>query len=69
MVTIDKCGQGRCMFCFEDREGVQAAFPDGLKGFLCQKHFWQALRVRMQDSATKPDAAAKGTEARPPLVK
>lgn len=68
MITIEKCGEGRCVFCFEDREGVQATFPDGLRGFLCQKHFWQAMRVRMTDPA-KTDVPPKGAEIRPPAGK
>lgn len=69
MVTIEKCCEGRCMFCFQDREGVQAAFADGLRGFLCQKHFWQAVRVRSSEAQLKVDSHARLTEARQPSAK
>lgn len=69
MVTIEKCSEGRCMFCFQDREGVQAAFADGLRGFLCQKHFWQAVRVRTAEAQVKTDTSTRTLDPRVPHTK
>jgi hypothetical protein len=46
MVTITKVDTGKCIWCLENAEGVQAQFKDGLSGFFCKKHFWQAMQVR-----------------------
>ena len=48
MVTIIRYEAATCIWCLEAAEGVQAEFKDGLKGFLCRRHFWQALKVRSE---------------------
>lgn len=46
MLKILQCRTGRCIWCLEETEVVEAEFSDGLKGLLCKKHLWQALSVR-----------------------
>jgi hypothetical protein len=53
MLTIEGYGTGTCIWCRQESEGVQAEFRDGLTGFLCRKHFWQALRIRSDSSASR----------------
>lgn len=48
LVTIASCGEGKCVWCQDTGEGVQATFKDGLAGFLCRKDFWAALKARAQ---------------------
>ncbi len=48
MLTITSYGEGKCVWCLVHGEGVQAVFKDGLTGFLCRKHFWEALKSRSQ---------------------
>lgn len=48
LVTIAKCGTGKCAWCRTDGEGVQATFKDGLQGFFCRKDFWQAMKARAE---------------------
>ena len=50
MVTINNYGDGTCVWCLTHGEGVQATFKDGLAGFLCRKHFWEALKARAEQS-------------------
>ena len=60
MVTIERVGTDTCLWCLEETEGVEAQFDDGLSGFLCKKHFWQALQVRSQaDAATEKPEVSK----------
>lgn len=46
LLTIARYGEGKCVWCQTQSEGVQAAFKDGLSGFFCRKHLWDALRAR-----------------------
>ncbi|MBL8826454.1 MAG: hypothetical protein JNM18_05675 [Planctomycetaceae bacterium] len=46
MLKIVDCRRGKCVWCLEETEVVEAEFSDGLKGLLCKKHLWQALKVR-----------------------
>jgi len=46
LVTIARYGEGKCVWCQTQSEGVQAAFKDGLSGFFCRKHLWDALKAR-----------------------
>lgn len=64
MLTIINYGTGHCMWCLVETEGVQAEFRDGLKGFLCRKHFWQALKIRSELSADQKGDATSAA-ARP----
>ena len=52
LVTIARSGEGKCVWCRSDAEGVQAAFNDGLQGFFCKKDFWQALKARAESEVT-----------------
>ena len=46
MLTITNYGEGQCAWCLARGEGVHAVFKDGLSGFLCRKHLWEALKAR-----------------------
>ena len=53
MLTITNYGEGKCTWCLSHGEGVQATFKDGLTGFLCRKHFWEALKARSEQTDEK----------------
>lgn len=55
MLKILQCRTGRCIWCLEETEVVEAEFADGLKGLLCKKHLWQALSVRSDHVQPKPE--------------
>ena len=59
MLTITSFGEGKCVWCCQVTEGAQAKFQDGLSGFFCKKHFWQALQVRSlpQDKQASTESA------------
>jgi hypothetical protein len=60
MLTIISFGDGKCVWCCQTTEGVQAKFQDGLSGFLCRKDFWAAVKARSEgDAAQPPDGAAR----------
>jgi len=46
MVTISTFGEGKCVWCCTHGEGAQAKFQDGLSGFFCRKHLWEAIKAR-----------------------
>ena len=48
MLTITDYGEGQCAWCLARGEGVHAVFKDGLSGFLCRKHLWEALKARSE---------------------
>jgi hypothetical protein len=49
MVTVTNFAERTCIWCTaEKKEGVEAEFKDGLKGFLCKSCFWRAVRVRAE---------------------
>ena len=54
MLTISKFGEGKCGWCMSHGEGVQAKFQDGLAGFFCKRHFWEALKARGEQPAKAP---------------
>ena len=59
MVTITGFTEGKCVWCCHTGEGVHVAFQDGLKGFLCKRDFWSALKARSGpiSPADEPPAA------------
>ena len=62
MVTIHSFTEGKCIWCRQTTEGVQFQFQDGLKGFLCKRDFWSALKARTEETppaspATEPTPA------------
>jgi len=59
MISISHFGEGKCIWCCQQSEGVQAAFPDGLKGFLCKKDFWAALKARSESKAEEKTNASR----------
>lgn len=61
MLTIVSCGEGKCVWCMTVGEGVQAQFKDGLSGFFCRKHLWEALKAR---SGAKEEIHAQGEPSR-----
>ena len=63
MVTITLLNEGKCIWCCQQAEGVQAKFQDGLSGFLCKKHFWQALQVRAVSAENGTTSQAGETPA------
>lgn len=67
LVTIESCTGGVCIWCRQHTdEAVDVAFHDGLKGPLCKKHFWEALKARADEQpaqtasrvSTKANAAS-----------
>lgn len=66
MLTISKYGEGQCVWCRSHGEGVVANFNDGLTGFLCRKHFWEALKSRSKqiDSKEKETSHAESQPGR-----
>ena len=68
MLTIKSYGEGTCVWCLTKGEGVQAAFEDGLTGFLCRKHLWEALKARSEqiDSKEKETSHAESQPGRRP---
>ena len=67
MLTITKYGEGQCVWCRVQGEGVVANFQDGLTGFLCRKHLWEALKARSELSEERPTPNAKQTQSDSPL--
>ncbi len=61
IVTIDRLTKGTCLLCRQQTDGVDAHFADGLKGFLCKKHFWSALVAREEESTPPASEVRKGT--------
>ena len=66
MLTITSYGEGKCVWCLAHGEGVQSVFKDGLTGFLCRKHFWEALKSRSEqiDSKEKETSHAESQPGR-----
>lgn len=58
MLTISGYGEGKCVWCCLQGEGVQARFADGLTGFFCKKHMWDALKARSESGDKKEDKNA-----------
>lgn len=58
MLKIQQCRTGRCIWCLEETEVVEAEFSDGLKGLLCKKHVWQALKVRSGGQSSPKETEA-----------
>jgi hypothetical protein len=57
IATIEKYGAGTCTWCRQaSDDGVQAKFADGLAGYLCRKHFWEALKSRAGEQATREES-------------
>jgi hypothetical protein len=56
MLTITGITHGKCTWCLERTEVVNAQFRDGLTGTFCKKHLWQALKVRCDASAAPKPA-------------
>ncbi len=64
LVTINNLSSGVCIWCCQKSDdAVEAEFRDGLKGFLCRKHFWDALKARAENPTEKSRPTAKGTAA------
>jgi hypothetical protein len=53
MLTITGIASGKCTWCLERTEVVNAQFRDGLAGTFCKKHLWQALKVRCETPAAQ----------------
>lgn len=64
MVTITDSGKAKCVWCFEEKEGVKADFKDGLKGHLCWPDFRSAVKVRSRN-AKKDSRKTQVVEAQP----
>lgn len=58
MLTIVSYGEGKCVWCCTHGEGVQATFSDGLSGFFCRRHVWDALKARAESADRKEDKNA-----------
>ena len=64
MVTIQSFTEGKCIWCRQTTEGVQVQFQDGLKGFLCKRDFWSALKARTEETPPAPPV----TDPTPPTT-
>lgn len=54
LVSINALASGTCVWCCQPTdEAVEVAFHDGLKGCLCKRHFWEALKAR---AARQPES-------------
>jgi len=64
MVTISSSGEGKCVWCQQEKEGVVAEFPDGLRGHLCWSDFKTAVKVRLNGKDNdKPKSTPTEKEA------
>lgn len=64
LVTINNLTPGTCIWCcLKTDDAVDAPFRDGLKGSLCRKHFWDALKARVDQPSEEPRPAAKGSSS------
>jgi hypothetical protein len=59
MISISHFGEGKCVWCCQQSEGVQATFSDGLKGFLCKRDFWAALKARSEPKNEEKNDASR----------
>jgi hypothetical protein len=62
MLTISGFARGKCVWCRKEDEGVDAKFHDGLQGFFCRKHLWEAIRARAEKKdiqSAQPEAGRK----------
>lgn len=55
MITITESGEGKCVWCCKDAEGVTAKFRDGLSGHLCWPDFKKAVKVRSENGKPPPE--------------
>jgi hypothetical protein len=47
MITVKSLGKNRCIWCAQEKDGVDVEMQDGsLKGFLCRGDFWKLLKSR-----------------------
>lgn len=61
LVQINSLTSGTCIWCCQKSDdAVDASFRDGLKGTLCRKHFWDALKARSDQKPEESRSAAKG---------
>ena len=58
MLTVTSFGNGTCTWCRKEQEGVQAKFADGLAGFFCKRHLWEAVKARSEKAKEVHDARA-----------
>jgi hypothetical protein len=63
MLTVTSYGEGKCCWCCQTTEGVQAKFADGLSGFLCRKDFWAAIKARQPKEEENTAHTKKGATA------
>jgi hypothetical protein len=56
IATIDDPKGGTCIWCrVTTDDGVEAKFTDGLAGYLCWKHFKEAVQKRQTPRDQRPD--------------
>ena len=65
MLTINGYGEGTCVWCLTKGEGVEADFKDGLTGFLCRKHLWEAMKSRSNQTETTKEKETSHAESQP----
>lgn len=56
MVTVKVFKTDQCVLCNRNAEGIEAGFG-GLKGFLCKRCFFSALKARSPKPAVEKDKA------------
>lgn len=63
IATIKRFGEGTCIWCTAQAEGVEAELSRSLSGFLCRRCFWQSLKIRGSKAATKGDTRQQSTQS------
>ena len=59
LVTINSLTSGTCIWCCQKTDdAVDATFKDGLKGTLCRKHFWEAMKARSEKKDDRHTSAS-----------
>lgn len=54
MLTLKSSGKSTCLWCAEEKEGVEMEMHDGsFKGFLCWTDFRQIVKARSQNGKPK----------------
>lgn len=63
MVTVTGSRLHQCIWCCQRREGVDAEFRDGLRGFLCWSDFRRAVKARTNSGGGPSHASGQRDKA------
>lgn len=60
MLSVKRVGNGICLWCATQKEGVEVEFADGsMKGFLCKADFWRLMKTRSNGKGKHEESAKK----------